>query len=304
MVSAPSIRQRNFTHQHLGSIRPRSASIDSCSTTVGDIASHDFEQAWSGQTRASYDTATLLGFFLQDVSKDGCLELELFLLAFCTGIIDAVTFSNYRVFCSKQTGNTIMIALGALGVSGTEHNAEYVILSLGSFVCSALVFGWAGNLLGPKRRLWLLLSNSVSTVFILAASVLLLFRDGGSTGLPAMGVIVFLASACGGQLQLALSIQMPELNTTMITAAVVNLVSDPKLLSLENSVRNRRVLYWASLLSGAFVGALAVKVYGPMLAISLAAIVKIFVGLLFMSNPGAVSDLSSDIATSRAEQDN
>ena len=238
-----------------------------------------------------YDSATFLGFFLQDVSQDGSLELELFLLAFCTGIIDAMTFSKYRVFCSKQTGNTVLIALGALGVSGTEQNTEYVMLSFGSFVCSALVFGWAGNLLGPERRLWLLLSNSVSTVFILAASILLLFEDSGSTGLPAMGIIALLASACGGQLQLALSIRMPELNTTMITAAVVNLVSDPKLLSLENSVRNRRALYWASLLSGAFVGALALKVHGPMLAMSLAAIVKIVVGLLFMFNPGAVLGL-------------
>ena len=270
---------------------------------VGNIVSHDCERAWSGQAREFEDTSTLRSFFLQDVSQDNLLEFELFLLAFCTGTVDATTFSNYGLFCSKQTGNTVMIALGALEVSGAEHNTERVMLSFGSFVCSALVFGWAGNLIGPKRRLWLLLSNSVSTIFMLAASVLLLLEDSVSTGLSTMGIIALLASACGGQLQLALSIRKPELNTTMVTATVVNLVSDPKLLSLKNSVRNRRALYWASLLGGAFVGAFTLKVYGSMSAISLAAIVKIFVGLLFMFNTGTDSNLPSNEVTGRAEQD-
>ncbi|MCJ1353150.1 MAG: hypothetical protein MMC33_003135 [Icmadophila ericetorum] len=265
----------------IGAISSRRFSIDSCATRVETELSLDFE---SGKVFHYYEPLTWRKYFLQEVSLDVFLEFELHLLTFCTGIIDAATFSNYRLFCSKQTGNTVALALMAFGSSDMEHNEQSVVLSFGGFISSALLFGWAGNLIGPRRRLWLLLNSFISTILMISATVLIYHEDIETKGHCTMAVIGLLALVCGAQLQLALSIRMPELNTTMITVAITSLVSDPKLLSRRNPVRDRRALYWVSILVGALVGALASRLGGPMFAISLAAAVKISVGFLFLFN--------------------
>ena len=210
-----------------------------------------------------------------------------------------MTLSTFRVFCSKQTGNTIVLALIALGALGStpsndQLNEEAVLISFSCFFSSAILFGWAGNLIGRDRRLWLFLSTLFSTTLVLAAATLhRVYSSNPSLDpdlhLPSRSscvVIALLASACGGQLQLALSVRMPELNTTMITAAIVNLASDPRILAHHNSIRNRRAMYWVSMLAGAFLGAVVCKASSPTEALWLAAGIKVCVGLSFLCNKG------------------
>ena len=174
----------------------------------------------------------------------------------------------------------------ALGSSKMDNNGQSVILSFGGFIFGALLFGWAGNLIGPRRRLWLLLNSAVS--FLLMISVVALVYHGeieAKGGLSTIGAIGLLASVCGAQLQLALSIRVPDLNTTMITVAITNLASDPNLLSRRNTARDRRALYWFSILVGTLVGAFVSSIGGVLFAISLATAVKASVGILFLFNP-------------------
>ena len=182
-----------------------------------------------------------------------------------------MTLSTYRVFCSKQTGNTIVLALIVLGRVGNtpsndQLNEEAVLLSFSCFFSSAILFGWTGNLIGRDRRIWLCLSTFLSTTLVLIAAAVHCshkpnLKLDSDLHLPgrSCGVIALLAAACGGQLQLALSVRMQELNTTIVTAAIVNLASDPKILAHHNSVRNRRAIYWVSMLTGAFLGAVVCR---------------------------------------------
>jgi hypothetical protein len=44
------------------------------------------------------------------------LEIELMMLALTTGLMDAVSYPDFHVFASNQTGNTALLAVGALGM--------------------------------------------------------------------------------------------------------------------------------------------------------------------------------------------
>ena len=78
--------------------------------------------------------------FLEDVAADGFLRAQLLLLTFATGTLDAVTFSTYSVFVSKQTGNTVSAGLWAMGHPHVELE-ENIGTSLIFFVFGAVVFG-------------------------------------------------------------------------------------------------------------------------------------------------------------------
>ena len=51
-------------------------------------------------------------FLKTEVADDTLLEAELLALAFATGIGDATTYSEFRVFTANHTGNTILLAVG------------------------------------------------------------------------------------------------------------------------------------------------------------------------------------------------
>lgn len=72
----------------------------------------------------------------------------------------------------------------------------------------------------------------------------------------------------------------------MITGALVQLATDDKLLALRNIARNRRVLFFLSLLAGCFVGAAATTRVSDSMALLLTAIVKALVFVSFFFNHG------------------
>ena len=254
---------------------PRSINLDPGLTTHA----HDLEAQLSNLPRSDRWPA----FFYQEVSHDILLEVELLILSFATGILDATTFPLYNVFVSKQTGNTVLLALAALSnkVVQTEPN---VGVSIGMFFAGSAIFGHLGNWLGQKRRIWLLLTNVMQTALVFAAAALRFWGSDETRGPYALGVIALLGLACGGQISLALCVRMPELNTTMVTGALVQFAVDDKLFQKNNSARNRRVAFYFSVLGGAFVGATASRFVSPTLGILLVAILKTFVTVLFFFN--------------------
>ena len=72
------------------------------------------------------------------------------MLAFATGIMDVVTVPEYHVFASNQTGNTALLAVGALGIGGDVISLQHVGASLGFFAAGGLVSGQLGNLVGCR----------------------------------------------------------------------------------------------------------------------------------------------------------
>ncbi|KAL1303097.1 hypothetical protein AAFC00_006538 [Neodothiora populina] len=226
----------------------------------------------------------LPAFFDQDIAHDILLEVELLILSFATGILDATTFPSYSVFTSKQTGNTILLALAAVQNKVVIQTEPNVAVAISLFVAGATIFGHLGNWFGQKRRLWLLITNLMQTTLVFGATALRFWGSDERTGPFALGVIAMLSFACGGQISLALCVRMPELNTTMVTGAIVQFVADEKLFHAKNASRNRRLAFYFSMLGGAFVGAVVGKFVNPTLGLLLVASLKTVVTFLFLFN--------------------
>ena len=134
-----------------------------------------------------------------NISSDLFLETELMMLAFATGIMDAVTFPDYHVFASNQTGNTALLAVGALDIGSGLVNLQHVGLSLGAFIAGGLISGQLGNWIGCMRRVWLLASNVLQTALVFVAAALHDHTDHVNDELMNLGIIVLLAFASGAQ---------------------------------------------------------------------------------------------------------
>ncbi|KAL0264837.1 hypothetical protein SLS55_000790 [Diplodia seriata] len=229
----------------------------------------------------------------QQIAVDTLLELELYMLSFATGIQDAMTFAFYGVFCSKQTGNLVTIALSALDSQAVVQTETHIAVSFISFIAGAALFGHFNNFIGKKRRGWLIFVNAWQTLLVIAACVIRKFsvdnfdvlEEGGPDRFAAAS-IALLAFASGGQISLALSVGMAEVNTTMVTGALVMLAHDQKILHKHNPGRNRKLFFIGSILGGSFLGAIANRYAHSALSLLLVAICKVVVTFMFLCNRG------------------
>ncbi|KAK5721865.1 hypothetical protein LTR15_006458 [Elasticomyces elasticus] len=217
----------------------------------------------------------------QDVAKDGMLEAQLLALTFATGVLDAATFATYHVFTSKQTGNTFFLALYAsdpvlLGPRAIPN----IVVSIVSFTLGGFCFSQAAPSGWQRRRGWLIASNAFQTVLVLIATVLQI--SGGS----AVAIIALLSFASSGQIAMAASVGMPELNTTMVTSTLIQLSHDPYIFYRHNPARTRRVLCYTSFLVGCSAGAMAARGGGISLGLILTIAVKANVMLSLLWNQG------------------
>lgn len=111
----------------------------------------------------------------QEIGHNKMLEAQLLALTMATGIIDAMTYTTYSVFVTKQTGNTLFMALYAVkhpAIEGLELN---VVVSMFSFLVGAAAFGHTGHQVKQRRRIWLILSNVVQTTMVYGATALRYF---------------------------------------------------------------------------------------------------------------------------------
>lgn len=225
-----------------------------------------------------------MDYLLKDVAVDVFLEIELVTLALATGILDASTFPDFHVFSSNQTGNTALLGVGAMGIDTNIVKLVNVAVSLGCFLAGGFIFGQIGCAVGPRRRLWLLVSNWCQTALILVATALRKFQPSATTGPRALGIITLLAFASGGQVALARTIDVPEITTAMVTSAYIDLLVSLHPMTLCHRPRNRRFFFVANLLLGSFIGAAAYRYVGPSFAFLLAAVIKVAVSVSFFFN--------------------
>lgn len=228
----------------------------------------------------------VIAYLTASIRINVLVEAELLLLAFATGMQDATTFPDYHCFASNQTGNTVLMAVGAAGIAGSLFSLPNIGVSLGLFVAGALIMGQIGNAVGGRRRLWLLVSNAIQTALVFAAAALQ-YRGGSVVepeGPTAMGVIALLAFSSGAQVAMARSTKVPEITTAMATAAWVDLLVDPRLLAGRNRGRNRRAGFLLSLFAGSFAGAFVYQRVGSAFALVISAVGKGVVLVAFCFN--------------------
>jgi uncharacterized membrane protein YoaK (UPF0700 family) len=205
-----------------------------------------------------------------------------------TGSLDAMTFTTYNVYTTKQTGNALFLALYAFrnpSITSTEQN---VGISMAVFLAGALFWGQIGRVSRQRRRIWLAISQFIQAFMILGATAVRYWTNRTNVGGGAGGVLALLAFAMSGQIATALNVNMPELNTTMITGALVALMSDKDLFALRNTKRLRRILFFASMEAGSFTGAALLNFRSPTSVLLFCACMKFGIAGTFIFNKGMV----------------
>lgn len=222
------------------------------------------------------------------------LQLHLLFISFTTGLLDASTYSDYGIFASNQTGNSIILLVEAMSsvrrVSSEERTQKDTLIltvgvSLASFLAFGTLFGQIAARLDCKTaRGWLLLSTFIQAVLLLLPAVLLqagtlklhhlsMASESGSesTGTGTTDThsarvhdavsIFLLAASAGMQVAMSRSLSIPEIPTAMMTSVYADIIIDPNLFTLDLwtkkvKSRNMRFCYVFMLAMGTIVGAL------------------------------------------------
>ncbi|CAI6339115.1 unnamed protein product [Periconia digitata] len=220
---------------------------------------------------------------------DTLVELQLLILTLSIGIQDAIAFPDFHCFASNQTGNTVVLALGAAGIGGDQFSLANVGISLSAFVTGSFITGQIANSIGPFRRDWLLFAHMAQTLLAFGAAAIQCVKgeEGVGSGPWAMGSIALLAFSSGAQVASMRPMKIQEITTAMATAAWVDFVIDPNLLAACNRSRDRRGLFLLTLIGGSFVGAYMYKYVGPGETLLFSAAVKLLVTFTFLINRGS-----------------
>ncbi|KAN0105910.1 Protein of unknown function (DUF1275) domain containing protein [Hyaloscypha variabilis] len=219
------------------------------------------------------------------VRDDFLLECQLLLLSFSIGIQDAASFPDYHCFASNQTGNTVLLAVGAAKLT-TLFSLSNIGISLSMFVLGGFLPGQLGNYFGPRKRWWLMASSIIQTTLVFITVGIQyagpsLVED---TGAHALAVISLLAFSSGAQVAMARGLQITEITTAMATAAYVDIFIDKEMFALKNRRRNRRVAFLLSLFAGSFAGAFLYKARGSPFALIMSGVGKALVTISLVAN--------------------
>ncbi|ORY28975.1 hypothetical protein BCR39DRAFT_182396 [Naematelia encephala] len=189
-------------------------------------------------------------FFPSSLSRSPAREYSL---------ADSVTYKAYQTFATSQTGNTVSLAVAALGSSSKSPLLPGV--SLAGFVVSGLIFGQLGGYFGHHRRGWLLLSFTFQLVILAAASLIVAKSNQSHSSQKTTGWVhmLLLAVQGGPQVTMATNAGCREIPTAMMTTPYAAFISDPTIFQsgqgIDVRARNRRALYIAVFWAGALVGA-------------------------------------------------
>lgn len=151
----------------------------------------------------------------QVLTGDNFVDLQLLLMTVTVSILYTMTFTTYSVFVSKQTGNTLFLALYAV-----RHHVnvakQKVGIGLGGFIARAIFFGHLSDISRQRRRFWPLATTAFQAL-ISAAAAVRHWLSRKSEGPGVQGILTLLAFAKSGQIVNALQVSTSELNTTMFT---------------------------------------------------------------------------------------
>jgi uncharacterized membrane protein YoaK (UPF0700 family) len=212
------------------------------------------------------------------------LDGQLLLLTFVIGMQDVATFVDYSCFASNQTGNSVLLAAGVFGLGGELVNLSNIGVSLAAFVSGGFVAGQIGNVAGPRRRWWLLLSSLLQTAMVFAASALQFVFRIRSADTVSRVVITLLAFSSGGQVAMTRGLKITEITTAMATAAWVDLFVDERFWEWKNRSRNRRIGFLILLVSGSFAGAWTYRQIGSAFVLLINAVGKAIAVVILMFN--------------------
>jgi uncharacterized membrane protein YoaK (UPF0700 family) len=188
---------------------------------------------------------------------------------FISGLVDSTIYNAYGTFVSMQTGNTIFVGLGG---ATSFHNPPSPkpygwAKSLTSIVCFCLgcyCFSHLSRWAGPLKRRTLLASFSVQAIMVLVAAVVVQVGvvEGNLATLPSDVLwlseipIALLSFQSAGQIIGSRVLNLAEIPSVVLTSMLCDIASDPNLTGpvKSNVKRNRRIMAFTAILTGAVVG--------------------------------------------------
>ncbi|KIW04390.1 hypothetical protein, variant [Verruconis gallopava] len=199
------------------------------------------------------DVSKRIPYYRRNV-RNYMTSIPILLCCFCSGLVDSAVFNAWGVFATMQTGNTIILALGA------SHQPEghprawlQALLAVSFFFFGALFHARYTRATGsPLRHLTLASSFLIQCALITTAAALV--QSGVVPGIPAKENGS--NNRAGMQSVTARQLGFNEIPTTVLTSCFCDLGNDPKLFAgiTENWQRNRRIGSVISILLGGIIG--------------------------------------------------
>ncbi|AZP22192.1 YoaK family protein [Streptomyces aquilus] len=205
----------------------------------------------NSRTRPETDRPTpLLRSALVADPRHDWLPIPLLVLTLLSGVIDAVSLLGLgHVFVANMTGNVVLVGLALSGAPG--HAATAPLTALGGFVVGALLIRAVPPHRVTSRTLLALCAAAESVLLALAATA-----DGDRSS-----QVLVCAVALGLQNAAVRRVGVPELTTTVMTGTLTGLIGS-RAAERTAPADLRRTLSVLTLLAGAGLGALGVRLVG------------------------------------------
>ncbi|SPO41812.1 uncharacterized protein PSFLO_07294 [Pseudozyma flocculosa] len=225
------------------------------------------------------------GQLTDDVHADW-LTVQLLAITLATGVLDAVSYGEYQVFASNQTGNVIVLLSLAIGIRTRYAGGPALVTTASGVLAIAAVLMYRGT--------WYALASS---------------RGHGWDALP----VSLLALVGGLQVSQARQSGIQEIPTAMLTSPMVEFLNHPHLfapcfrLSLSSpsrprpspaeaaaiKSRNLRALYLFTFVTGVTTGAALHRSTGPASATFFGLAIRLVSFVAFVFVPAQRAPLSA-----------
>lgn len=199
------------------------------------------------------------------------LLVALMVLTFNTGLIDAVSYIGLgRVFVANMTGNVVLLAFAAAGVSGLS--VTRAVSSLGGFLVGATIGGKLGTSLAAGNRRRLILSAGIFEALLIFAAAVSAIGFEMRSSAPAhqlYTMIVLTALSMGLRNATVRQLGVADVTTTVLTLTLTGLAADSPVAGGSNPRPVRRIFSIIALFVGALSGAYLLR-YGVALPLFVA----------------------------------
>jgi uncharacterized membrane protein YoaK (UPF0700 family) len=189
------------------------------------------------------------------------LPIALLVLTLVTGLVDAVSYLGLgHVFTANMTGNVVLLGFAVARAPGLSVTRS--LTSLIGFLCGAVLGGRLGTkVASTSRRNWLLTSSVFEAALLFAAAFVSIGLSTGSAIPPnrLYVVIVLIAVAMGFRTATVRRLGVPDLSTVVLTLTLAGLAADSSPAGGNNPRTRLRVAAVSSMLAGAAIGALLLR---------------------------------------------
>ncbi|CAI6333634.1 unnamed protein product [Periconia digitata] len=173
-----------------------------------------------------------------------------------TGLLDSSAVSIWGSFVSMQTGNTVYLGLGLIAPNESVRWIK-ALTSIAFFCLGSFFFARFHRYFGSAKR-WVLVASYGLQLACIVLAAIIVTVDAKTEGLHwqvlvPLGAVAFQSS---GQAVTSRVLKYNGLTSVVLTSNYCDLFSDPKIWSLSNIERNRRVAAPVLLLVGAMGGGL------------------------------------------------